>query len=364
MTNQDFTTSSYKQNINPTTNASRYVNNLEVLRNLKNHSAPETLKLYTGWGGLRKEIYNPTIYKQLLQILTREEIDSLKKTLTSAYYTPTEIVKFIYQWLLEHKFTGGAILEPAIGNGVFVEHMSQEIKNNSVVDAVEIDKVTSEITQKLHPQIKLTTCGFEAYNPDKKYDLIIGNPPYGSNQVEDVKHPDLNEYCIHHYFVAKSMRLLKQGGILAMVLPSYFLDNMTKHVRQIIKNEGGNLLDAYRLPDDLFQDAKVTIDIVFLTKGYTNNKWLYSRKVKINNYHMPLNEFYIQHPEKVLGTFEVVDMYERKGLTCKRNTDDIFTLLHSKLNQISKPNFEQTILERLKKVEFEIQDIMQCLAVH
>ena len=62
------------------------------------------------------------------------------------------------------------------------------------------------------------------------------------------------------------MRLLKPGGLLAMVLPSYFLDNQSKHVRKIIADEGGNLLAAYRLPDDMFDDAKVTVDVVFLVK--------------------------------------------------------------------------------------------------
>lgn len=358
MTNQNTTT------LNQQSNVARYVNNLEVLKNLKTNATPEILKLYTGWGELRKEIYTPTIYKQLLKILSREEIESLKRTLTSAYYTPTEIVKFIYQWLIENNFKGGAILEPAIGNGVFIEYMPQELRKNCTIDAVEIDKVTSEITKKLYPEINLSVCGFEQYHNNKKYDLIVGNPPYGSKQVEDSNHPDLKDFCIHHYFVAKSMRMLKEGGILAMVLPSYFLDNMTKHVRHIIKNEGGNLLDAYRLPDDLFSDAKVTIDIIFMTKGNTQNKCLYTQKIKINNYTMPLNEFYVQHKEKVLGVLDVVDMYERKGLTCKRNTDDIFALLHSKLSKTAKASFEQTILARLKHIELEIQSIMQCLAIH
>lgn len=51
------------------------------------------------------------------------------------------------------------------------------------------------------------------------------------------------------------MRLLKKGGILAMVLPAYFLDNESKHVRDISDAEGGELMAAYRLPDDLFSDA-------------------------------------------------------------------------------------------------------------
>jgi type I restriction-modification system DNA methylase subunit len=70
------------------------------------------------------------------------------------------------------------------------------------------------------------------------------------------------------------MHLLKPEGVLAMVLPSYFMDNTQDHVRNIIHQEGGSLVAAYRLPEDLFRDAKVTIDIVFLKKGKTDKTWL------------------------------------------------------------------------------------------
>jgi hypothetical protein len=52
-----------------------------------------------------------------------------------------------------------------------------------------------------------------------------------------------------------------------MVLPRYFLDNAKQHVRNLIAEEGGTLLAAYRLPDDVFSDAKVCTDIVFLRKA-------------------------------------------------------------------------------------------------
>lgn len=359
MTNSNFSISANKKNLNHQSDSNtRYLNNIEVLKSLKTNPQAELLKRYSGWGGLRKEIYTPVIYKQLLKVLTREEIASLKQTLTSAYYTPAEIVIFMYQWLMERGFIGGEILEPAIGNGVFVEHMPKEIKQNSIITAVELDQVTSKITKSLYPEVKLNTCGFEEYNTFEKYDLIIGNPPYGANKVVDQSHPDLKDYCIHHYFVAKSMRLLKQGGILAMVLPSYFLDNTTNHARNIIKKDGGNLIDAYRLPDDLFQGAKVTIDIIFLIKGSTGKKWLYTRKAKIKDHFMPINEFYLQYPDKVLGNLDVVDMYERKGLTCTRNTDKVFEFLHSKLTD---PKVKETPIKKLKRLLHEIEEIVKSL---
>ena len=45
-------------------------------------------------------------------------------------------------------------------------------------------------------------------------------------------------------------------GIIAMVLPQFFLDNVRDHARDIIAASGVNMLSAYRLPDNLFANAK------------------------------------------------------------------------------------------------------------
>ena len=58
-----------------------------------------------------------------------------------------------------------------------------------------------------------------------------------------------------------------------MVLPQFFLDNVKDHARDIIHEAGVGMIAAYRLPDNLFSNAKVTVDIVFLQKAETNIKW-------------------------------------------------------------------------------------------
>lgn len=326
-------------------NVERYHQNLAVIASFKNSQAcPDLLKTYSGWGGLRKAVYTPEVYKELKKSLTSEEITCLKQTLTSAYYTPVELVKFMYNWLQTYGFTGGHILEPAIGHGVFVEHMPQQIRQNSTITGIEIDQVSSQIVNRLYPDVTLYSQGFETWQPDQKFDLVIGNPPYGSQKLVDAEHADLKEFCIHHYFVAKGMRLLKKGGILAMVLPSYFMDNVKGQVRPLIDQEGGSLLAAYRLPDDLFSDAKVTIDIVFLKKGSTGKKWLSTRDIKIGGMAKPLNEYFHHHSQNILGNLEIIDMYERKGLTCRKRGDP-FQLLQNVLKTLQQARLVQLMRE-------------------
>ena len=303
----------------------RIKRNLEVLAALadngnKSRINRDILSQYTGWGGLREAIFTPSVYRQLKLYLTDDEISSIKKTLTSAYYTPELLVKFIWTTLLRMGFRKGEVLEPAIGTGIFLDNMPLKIRRASNVDAIEIDRVTCNILVNKHPEINLICSGFEtAYFGKKKYDLIISNPPYGRESINDIFYPDLSGLVIHHWFVAKSAKILKDKGIIAMVVPQFFLDNVKDHARNIINEEGVSMLAAYRLPDNLFANAKVTVDIVFLQKAKTSIKWLITKNITIGKDTKPMNEYFIDHPEHVLGELQIVPMYGRTGITCKAN---------------------------------------------
>jgi predicted RNA methylase len=337
-------------------NLERSTQNLQVLASFKNKKAtPDLLKQYTGWGGLREAVYTPHIYKELKKSLTDEEIMSLKQTLKNAYYTPSELVRFMYDWLHLEGFTGGDILEPSVGHGVFMEYMPPCMRQQSTITAVDIDQVSSQMVKALYPDVQMYNQGFETFHPAERYDLVIGNPPYGRQTLRDEQHLDLQDVCIHHYFVAKGMRLLKQDGILAMVLPSYFMDNVKGHVRTLIDQEGGSLLGAYRLPDDLFQDAKVTIDLVFLTKGKTSHPWADTQKVTIGKQSKPLNAYYHTHPHHILGQLEIVPLYERTGLTCKRRGDP-FALLGQRLQSLKHKNLAR-LAQDIARAERQQQEL-------
>ncbi|MBN9344388.1 MAG: hypothetical protein BGO76_08505 [Caedibacter sp. 38-128] len=331
----------------------RIFHNLEVISAFKNKTAlADVLKNYTGWGGLRDEVYVPSVYQELKKSLSVEEITSLKQTLKSAYYTPAFLVQFIYDWLSIYGFKGGAILEPAVGHGAFIENMPKSIREQSTITTIEKDRLTSDIVQTLYPDLNHYTMGFEEYYTQDSFDLIVGNPPYGSQIVEDKHHADLQHHCIHHYFVAKCMRLLKEGGILAMVLPSFFLDNIRDHVRYIIHREGGSLLAAYRLPDDIFSGAKITIDIVFLTKGRAKNKWLKTRDITIGSMTKPINEYFHYNSHHLLGNLEIISIYERKGLVCKRRGD---------IHQLFAQALKDKVQTRLSKLSSSLLGIEQAM---
>ncbi len=324
----------------------RELANLETIKALAHGNIDrEALKQYSGWGGLRKTIYEPSFYLQMKKYLSDDEILTIKKTLTNAYYTPTPIIKVMYEYLRYLGFEGGRIMEPGAGNGAFIEHMPKEIRQNSKIYAVELEPISAKILNSLYPDITVKNCGFETLDIKPVFDLVIGNPPYGKEVLNDLYNSDLNHLVIHHYFVAKSMRALKAGGLLAMVLPSYFLDNIKDHAREIIAAEGGSLISAFRLPDDLFDDAKVTVDLVFLKKESNGSKdWVNTSKIKVNGQDFNINNYYVSNNAHILGDLSSVWLKhcQRHQLTCKSN-GNVFEQLKTFMGQFKTDLFNTNI---------------------
>ncbi|KTC94890.1 Eco57I restriction-modification methylase domain-containing protein [Legionella feeleii] len=342
-------------------NVQRVAHNLEVLAELKSASPnPDVLKRYTGWGGLRNAVYTSNVYRVLKQHCSESEIASIKKTISNAYYTPSALIECVFDGLLRLSRPFQTILEPSVGHGLFFEHMPDEWRRGALY-AVEMDEVSCQLFQQLYPDVSLHQGGFETCQPPIAFDLILGNPPYGQAVVADASHPDISRLRIHHFFVAKCMRLLAPGGILAMVLPRYFLDNRQDHARGIIHQEGGSLLAAYRLPDNLFADAKVTVDLVFLVKEKGEEDWLYVDKIKIDNRVSHINRYFSINPSHIIGELAMVEAYGRYELACRQpSKGDPFALLKQLLTYFPPkklPTLDECKIKLNKRLELVDKDI-------
>ena len=348
-------------------NIERVENNLKALTELQSkHPNADILKKYSGWGGLRNAIFTPEIYRVLKKHLSDEQISSIKKTTTNAYYTPGRIIEFIYEALklLDKPFE--TILEPSAGHGAFLELMPASLKEKAKLYAIEIDEISRRLLKQLYPGVMLVKGGFEDNHPAMKFDLIVGNPPYGREVLQDKHHEDLSNLRIHHYFVAKSMRLLKPGGVLAMVLPRFFMDNRRDHAREIIANDNARLLAAYRLPDNLFVDAKVMVDVVFLVKETGDKSWIHTDKIIVDNEALYINRYFSQNPSHVFGQLCAVEAYGRPELTCKaKDGEDIFQQLFKQLEFFppeqmpSMEEYKVLIAKRKRAIDVEMQSLTQ-----
>ena len=114
------------------------------------------------------------------------------------------------------------------------------------------------------------------------------------------------------------------------------MDNVDEHVRDIIEEEGGSLFVAYRLPETLFRDAKVTVDIVFVVKERLNTRWQKTKSITIGKETKPINEYYINNPQNILGKLAIVPFtsYQRTGLVCQ-DDGNLVEKLKQKLRELS-----------------------------
>lgn len=368
----------------PAAKVEQFINNTRVIAELaKPNPNLEVLKSYQGFGGLKRCFWDKTLYGQLMRAIRanfgkeqeKDVLESLRNTSSSAYYTPKEVINFMYKYLSQVcNFNGGDILEPSCGNGAFFEYMPESIRNNSNITAVEYDTLTAKLVSKIYPDIEVINQPLQGVDfSNKQYDLIIGNPPYGAELITDNNMADISGYSIHNYFIAKCVRLLKDDGLLAFVMPSFFMDKPRGHTRHIVDNEAV-IIDVVRLPDNLFTQASVTVDLVFIRKtgnkihDITQTVELIQGKAKDE-----INQFWLKNPNRILGQLKLkwVECYKHYIPTCQtQNKEQALKYLaicdfkqetienYSNIVGVNQQQSSADTLNKLNEIFFEVEELM------
>lgn len=314
---------------------------IRVLKQLEKEERPasakeqEILAGYVGWGGLANAFNGRNVtwkkeYKELQELLSEEEYNDARKSVTTSFYTPPEIIKGIYHALGQFGFEKGKILEPAMGIGNFFHCLPKEMRQSQLY-GVELDSISGRIAKYLHPSANIQITGFEKTEfSDGSFDVVLGNIPFGDFKVYDPKYKK-NKLKIHDYFIMKSLELLRPGGILAVVTSKGTLDKKDNSMRKAL-SEQAQLLGAVRLPGKSFsKDANtdVTSDILFFRKKQTRTVeetiWTFTG---ITEDGVPVNEYYLEHPEMMLGRMVFDEKVFGKGskYTALVNEDPEFDL--------------------------------------
>ncbi|EPE01000.1 MULTISPECIES: toprim domain-containing protein [Capnocytophaga] len=251
------------------------------------------------------------------------------------YYTDEKLVNAVRN-LIKNNFSQKQsinVLEPSVGTGNFL-HATDNLGLKTNVSAFEINETTAKIAKLLHPQATINLRSFETEfitdNGTKKdftprYDLVIGNPPYGSHRGlylglgEETKLPRYEDY-----FVKRSLDVMNEGATLAMVLPSGWLNRQDKL-------SGAELSEAYRLPNGAFKATDVGTDIVILRKNSQ------AQTQNISNY-------FKEHPQQILGdTLQRKNRFGREEDYVKGNLDDALTRLQEfATKKVIQPEQTQT----------------------
>ncbi len=123
------------------------------------------------------------------------------------YATPVEVVE---NFLDNYTLPEGNILEPSAGNGnIIVALRNKWISNN--ITALELREEEEETLKREADEVIIGD--FLNWQPDKEYNVIIGNPPYS----------------LAKEFMEKCFEISNENTVIIMLLRTAFLESKTRY---------------------------------------------------------------------------------------------------------------------------------------
>jgi adenine-specific DNA-methyltransferase len=220
--------------------------------------------------------------------------------------TPKEIADLMVG--LISKIDTGVVLDTGCGKGAFIKSLiEREFKS---IEGIELDHDLYQYCVSEFPEASVHHADFLTWNPSKKYDIIIGNPPYAHfnslpvNIQREVRLiTGTSESDIYYAFIIKSIDRLKENGELIYIVPyGFFYNTHAKNVRKKIIENG-------------YIDLIIDLDEVRLFEGENPETIIFRfRKAGINR---PLNLKIIRVKQKN-RTIKQIKTDAQKALAMKK----------------------------------------------
>jgi type I restriction enzyme M protein len=222
------------------------------------------------------------------------------------FYTPRAVTTFMAQQL--DPKPNEILLDPACGTGGFltcaIRHM-RDMHVKSVQDEQLLQTNLRAVEKKQLPHMLAVTNmllhGIEnpsfvrhdntlarplvSYTNADRVDVILSNPPFGGKEEDGIEsnfpaHLQTKETA--DLFLALIIRLLKENGRAAVVLPDGFMFGegvKTRVKKQLV--EDCNLHTIIRLPKSVFKPyASIGTNLLFFEKGTpTQEIWYYEHRI-------------------------------------------------------------------------------------
>ncbi|HEX4607631.1 MAG TPA: hypothetical protein VH092_05435 [Urbifossiella sp.] len=268
---------------------------------------PATGQYKSGWEATGQE---------LKALLTPDEYASARRTTFTSFYTSSTVIDAMHAALPRLGVSPGAtILEPGCAVGRFIRQDYRFI-------GVELDSLSARIARLLHPHADIRTENFR----DSKLpqlDAVLGNVPFADIKMEHGG----QKFSLHDFFLAKSIDALKPGGVLAVVTSHYTLDKQNAAAREYLSDRA-DFPGAIRLPADAFkhEGTAVVTDILFLRKrapgqpeNHADYEWKQAAPFPVDGTFVPVNRYFHNHPEMVLGNWSSKDTLYGEGYSIKSN---------------------------------------------
>ena len=195
------------------------------------------------------------------------QLASLARVTQYAHFTPEFMVRAVWRALRHMGFSGGRVLEPGCGTGLFFALMPEVLEAKTTLTGVEMDPVTARITKLLYPNARIRAEDFTKARIAETYDLVIGNPPFSSRTVRADDPAGRLRLSLHDYFIARSIERLRPADRCLRHEP---LDHgQGRSDGPHILASMADLVGDVRLPEGAMRAAAgtdVVVDILFFQK--------------------------------------------------------------------------------------------------
>jgi hypothetical protein len=267
-----------------------------------------------------------------------------KQEILGQYFTKEEIVENLLDLLFTYKKykQTAKILEPSFGTGNFINALKNKKYTN--ITGYEIDEDLAD-----------DPTDFFNVSLDKKFDLIVGNPPFSKYNLKE-SYYDLNRYInsevkpslyitskkiensknrIENIFILKSIKHLKNKDTsIGFVLPiSFFIKNRNTAIKKELLKYFSSVI--------IYQNNKIWFDrnipccfAIFSNINNLNNKILtiFENDVKnekkfdienINDELIPQVIFYKNNGEiNISGNLSLEEIFDIKRVSVKKSFKD------------------------------------------
>lgn len=258
-------------------------------------------------------------------------MDSLKSSVLTAFYTPAEITETISGMLKENGIAPLRMLEPSAGRGAFVDAFLRDNPQAEVM-AFEKDLLTGKILSHLYPGQRVRIEGFERIEKpfEGYFDVAVSNVPFGDVAVFDAQFEKGSAVRrtaakkIHDYFCLKTLDTVRDGGIVALLVPQGVLNaDGNSAVRRLMLDQA-DLLSAVRMPNNLFTENAGTeagCDLLVLQKRVgkeelSEDEKLLAEPARDNQNGIPTNAYFLRYPDCIVYTEEKrsTDLYGKPAM--------------------------------------------------
>ncbi|PNV30904.1 hypothetical protein C1708_33030 [Streptomyces sp. DH-12] len=241
---------------------------------------------------------------ELRELLDPFEWREASRAVLSAHYTPQGVAEAMWQGLAAYGFDGGEVLEAGCGSGAFFGVAPEAAR----LTGVEVDPTTAAIAARIYPHANVLPESFtDTDAPVGTFDLVIGNVPFAQAPFGERRYGAAG-HSLHNGFIIKQLALLRPGGCMAVITSRWTLDGEDTSARRAM-SRWGDLAAAYRLPAGTFgetADTDVVADVLVFRRRAEGEEpgdqtWLDAPERELGGNTLPVNAYFTQHPENVLG---------------------------------------------------------------